>query len=48
MSATIEELRHSAAHLMASAVCAMFDNVKIDIGPATDDASIMILILSIV
>ena len=37
MSATIEEIRHSAAHLMASAVCSLFDNVKIDIGPATDD-----------
>lgn len=37
MSATIEEIRHSAAHLVASAVCSLFDNVKIDIGPATDD-----------
>ncbi|MGN0890089.1 MAG: threonine--tRNA ligase [Candidatus Spyradenecus sp.] len=37
MSATIEEIRHSAAHLVASAVCSLFDGVKIDIGPATDD-----------
>ncbi len=37
MSATLQEIRHSAAHLMASAVCSLFDNVKIDIGPATDD-----------
>lgn len=37
MSATIEEIRHSAAHLVASAVCSLFDDVKIDIGPATDD-----------
>ena len=37
MSATIEEIRHSAAHLVASAVCSLFEDVKIDIGPATDD-----------
>ena len=37
MGATIEEIRHSAAHLVASAVCSLFDNVKIDIGPATDE-----------
>ena len=37
MSAKIEEIRHSAAHLMASAICSLFDDVKIDIGPATDD-----------
>jgi threonyl-tRNA synthetase len=37
MSATIQEIRHSAAHLMASAICSLYENVKIDIGPATDD-----------
>jgi len=37
MSATKEEIRHSAAHLVASAVCSLFDNVKIDIGPATEE-----------
>ncbi len=37
MSATIEEIRHSAAHLVAAAVRSLFDNVKIDIGPATAD-----------
>lgn len=33
----IEKLRHSAAHIMASAVCRLFDDVKLDIGPATDN-----------
>ncbi|MEG1480104.1 MAG: threonine--tRNA ligase [Kiritimatiellia bacterium] len=37
MSAKIEEIRHSAAHLVASAVCSLFDNVKVDIGPSTED-----------
>lgn len=30
-------MRHSAAHVMAAAVCELFDDVKLDIGPATDD-----------
>ena len=30
-------LRHSAAHLMAAAVQELFDDVKFDIGPATED-----------
>ena len=30
-------MRHSAAHVMAAAVCRLFDDVKLDIGPATDD-----------
>ncbi len=33
----IECMRHSAAHVMAAAVCRLYDNVKLDIGPATDD-----------
>ncbi|NIY17589.1 MAG: threonine--tRNA ligase, partial [Nitrospinaceae bacterium] len=33
----IKEMRHSAAHVMAAAVCRIYDNVKLDIGPATDD-----------
>ncbi len=32
----IERLRHSAAHVMAAAVCRLFPEVKLDIGPATD------------
>jgi len=32
-----EMMRHSAAHVMAAAVCKIFDNVKIDIGPATEE-----------
>ena len=29
--------RHSVAHVMAAAVCRLFENVKLDIGPATAD-----------
>ncbi|MCE9616314.1 MAG: threonine--tRNA ligase [Lentisphaerae bacterium] len=29
-------MRHSAAHVMAAAVCRLFKDVKLDIGPATD------------
>ena len=35
--ATLEERRHSAAHLMARAVMNVFPNVQVDIGPATDE-----------
>ncbi len=31
-----EKLFHSTAHVMAAAVCRLFANVRIDIGPATD------------
>ena len=34
---TMEVMRHSAAHVMAAAVCRLFKNVKLDIGPATED-----------
>ncbi|MEI6644734.1 MAG: threonine--tRNA ligase [bacterium] len=34
---TLEVMRHSAAHVMASAVCRLFPNVKLDIGPSTED-----------
>lgn len=34
---SIEAMRHSAAHVMAAAVCRLFKGVKLDIGPATDD-----------
>ena len=34
---TLEMRRHSAAHLMARAVQNVFDDVQVDIGPATDD-----------
>jgi threonyl-tRNA synthetase len=30
-------MRHSAAHVMAAAVCRLFPNVKLDIGPSTED-----------
>ena len=33
----LQRLRHSTAHVMAAAVCRLFDDVKLDIGPATDD-----------
>lgn len=29
-------MRHSTAHVMAAAVCRLFENVQLDIGPATD------------
>ena len=32
----LELLRHSTAHVMAAAVCRLFEGVKLDIGPATD------------
>ena len=32
----IMRMRHSTAHVMAAAVCRLFDEVKLDIGPATD------------
>ncbi len=32
-----EVMRHSAAHIMAAAVCGVFDNVKLDIGPSTEE-----------
>ena len=34
---TAEMRRHSAAHMMARAVINLFDDVQVDIGPATDD-----------
>lgn len=30
-------MRHSAAHVMAAAVCRLYKDVKLDIGPATDE-----------
>ena len=30
-------MRHSTAHVMAAAVCRLYEDVKLDIGPATDD-----------
>jgi len=33
----LERMRHSSAHVMAAAVCRLFDNVQLDIGPSTDD-----------
>ena len=37
MDITDEKRRHSAAHLTARAVMNLFDNVQVDIGPATDE-----------
>ncbi|MGN0855426.1 MAG: threonine--tRNA ligase [Kiritimatiellia bacterium] len=34
---TEQQRRHSAAHMMARAVMNVFDDVQVDIGPATDD-----------
>lgn len=34
---SLEVMRHSAAHVMAAAVCRLFPGVKLDIGPATED-----------
>ena len=33
----IARMRHSTAHVMAAAVCKLYGDVKLDIGPATDD-----------
>jgi len=33
----LDVMRHSAAHVMAAAVCRLFDDVQLDIGPATDE-----------
>ncbi len=33
----LDVIRHSTAHVMAAAVCRLFEDVKLDIGPATDD-----------
>ena len=32
----LELLRHSTAHVMAAAICRLYENVQLDIGPATD------------
>ncbi len=36
-SPELEKMRHSTAHIMAAAVCNLFENVQLDIGPSTDD-----------
>ncbi|MBI9020471.1 MAG: threonine--tRNA ligase [Verrucomicrobia bacterium] len=33
----LEMLRHSTAHVMAAAVCRLYNDVHLDIGPSTDD-----------
>ncbi len=33
----LELMRHSASHILAAAVCRLFPDVKLDIGPATED-----------
>ena len=37
MEVTLEQRRHSAAHMMARAIMNIFEDVQVDIGPATDD-----------
>jgi threonyl-tRNA synthetase len=37
MESTLLKIRHSAAHILAAAVQRLFQSVKFDIGPATDD-----------
>jgi threonyl-tRNA synthetase len=32
----MEDIRHSAAHIMAAAVCRLYEGVQLDIGPATE------------
>lgn len=33
----LDRMRHSAAHIMAAAVCRLYENVLLDIGPTTED-----------
>ena len=33
----IQKLRHSTAHVMAAAICRIYPNVKLDIGPPTSE-----------
>jgi threonyl-tRNA synthetase len=33
----LERLRHSTAHVMAAAICRLYKDVQLDIGPATDN-----------
>ena len=33
----LDELRHSTAHVMAAAICRIYPNVKLDIGPPTSE-----------
>ncbi len=33
----VQTMRHSAAHVMAAAVCRLFPDVRLDIGPATEE-----------
>ena len=37
MEKNLDTLRHSASHVMAHAVCELFKEVKLTIGPSTDD-----------
>ncbi len=34
---SLETLRHSTAHVMAAAVCRIYDNVQLDIGPSVEN-----------
>ncbi len=36
-SSNLYKMRHSAAHVMAAAVCRLFPSVQLDIGPPTDE-----------
>ena len=37
----LEELRHSASHILATALLRLYPEAKLDIGPLTDTGSIM-------
>ncbi len=36
-SSDLYKMRHSSAHVLATAVCRLFENVQLDIGPPTED-----------
>ena len=36
MMSPLEELRHSASHILATAVLRLFPDAKLDIGPPTE------------
>ena len=33
----LDRIRHSSAHIMAAAVCRIYNDVQLDIGPPTED-----------
>ena len=39
----LDRIRHSSAHIMAAAVCRIYNDVQLDIGPPTEDGFITTL-----